>query len=158
MAFRWWPVDKMYFKAVHVSNWRTKSEIRDFFKEINQMTPAGCVGNKMSICMLFPKNSSSSYFNFEYYSRLQWSNVNGVLYTQTRGAEFDGGTNYLVNPLIQTQYVDGIIPACYPFQPADVHMSFYITLLELPPPGTEVTIWGSDDTPNALRLSCGVGQ
>lgn len=158
MAFKWWPVDKMYFNAVKVSNWRTKSQIRDFFKEINQMTPDGCVGNKMSICMLFPPNSDNNNFNFDYYSRFQWTNNNGVTYSKTMGAGFDGATSYLDNFLIQSYYQIGLIPACYPFQPGDVHQSFYLTFIELPPPGNQFTIWGSSDTVSGFQLSCAVAQ
>lgn len=158
MAFKWWPVDKMYFKSVKVSNWRTKSQIRDFFKEINQMTPAGCVGNKMSICMLFPPNSNQNDFCLEYYSGLLWTNSNGAQYSATLGVGFDGASSYLENNLIQTYYQSSFFPACYPFQPGDVHQSFWLTFIELPPPGSQFTIWGSQDTASAFQLSCAVAQ
>lgn len=106
MAFTWWPMNKTYFYTMGMSDWRVKSEIRDFFKEVNQVVDQSVTPlSRCNVLYLFPPNLLSSNIgsSLDYVSMTTCVFANGAQYQNSRtakgGIQFDGFTSYLVTAL-----------------------------------------------------------
>ena len=115
MAFKWWPVDKGYFIQTRLSNWRHKSAIRDFIKEVsNPVDQVPPVISKIRMMYLIPPElPADTRCTTEYFTYESMIFVNGVAYDNT--INFDGFSGYTYNGLKADAVTNG---------PNDAHLCY----------------------------------
>lgn len=154
MAFTWWPVNRSYFLQVPVSNWRVKSEIRSFIKEIsNPIDQLPPVISRVRGLYLFPPENlfATDKISYDYLNLLSCTLVNGVSYDYDRnggssGLLFDGFSGYLETNK-SPEYFSPTV--------GDSHLCYVATYLWFADVGVDYTYMGTTEGAGGGTFSVG---